>query len=225
MEKINILENYISKETCEFIINSLDPYTETTPRENIKTFSIWDADNVHKIRPSIKPARPKLDSPNANIAVDFLTLLCVNFANTISEYYNDEYIIKRLFFNIMLPGSQNILHMDNFYLNDDTKILQPRPQADYDKSGLLYLNDDYEGGLLNFPVQKKSLKPKPGTFLFFEGDADVPHEVKKIESGRRINLVTFYTLKKDHESQMGITLTDGPEQQITESYLNNSNLL
>ena len=62
----------------------------------------------------------------------------------------------------------------------------------FDKSGLLYLNDDYEGGELVFPEQSLSIKAEAGSLIFFEGDYKKPHGVNEVISGNRYNLVTFY---------------------------------
>ena len=61
-----------------------------------------------------------------------------------------------------------------------------------DISGLLYFNDDYTGGMLEFPNQGLSIKPEIGSFIFFIGDQNKPHLVTEIESGSRDVYITFY---------------------------------
>lgn len=50
---------------------------------------------------------------------------------------------------------------------------------------LIYLNDDYEGGELEFPTHQLSYKPKTGDLIMFPGNMHYPHEVKTITSGSR----------------------------------------
>jgi predicted 2-oxoglutarate/Fe(II)-dependent dioxygenase YbiX len=52
-------------------------------------------------------------------------------------------------------------------------------------SALIYLNDDYEGGELCFPLHGIEIKPKPGTLIMFPGNCMYLHEVKKVLSGHR----------------------------------------
>ena len=91
----------------------------------------------------------------------------------------------------MLPGGFNDVHMDNHYFDDSGNIIV-KPKMAFDKSGLLYLNDDYLGGELVFPEQGLSIKAKSGSLIFFEGDYKKPHGVNEVTSGTRYNLVTFY---------------------------------
>jgi predicted 2-oxoglutarate/Fe(II)-dependent dioxygenase YbiX len=52
-------------------------------------------------------------------------------------------------------------------------------------SALIYLNDNYEGGELHFPLHDIKIKPKPGTLVLFPGTCMYPHEVKEVLSGHR----------------------------------------
>ena len=98
-----------------------------------------------------------------------------------NDIYKKEYVFKSLCFQLMSEGASNGLHADTF---DEDKL--------QDRSGILYLNDDYEGGEINFPLQEIKLKPEAGTLLIFFGDQKIPHEVLKVISGKRYNLVSFY---------------------------------
>jgi predicted 2-oxoglutarate/Fe(II)-dependent dioxygenase YbiX len=88
----------------------------------------------------------------------------------------------------MVQGASNGLHLDTF---DEDKL--------YDRSGILYLNDNYEGGEINFPEQGIKIKPEAGTLLVFFGDESRPHEVCEVTNGQRYNLVSFYEPRKINE--------------------------
>lgn len=48
---------------------------------------------------------------------------------------------------------------------------------------IVYINDDYEDGELFFPNLDIELKPKPGTLLFFPGNAEYEHGVRHVGAG------------------------------------------
>lgn len=56
----------------------------------------------------------------------------------------------------------------------------------------LYLNDDFEGGALNFRDHPIKIKPKIGMLVSFDGGAENEHEVQVIESGERYTIGSFW---------------------------------
>lgn len=54
---------------------------------------------------------------------------------------------------------------------------------------VIYLNDNYEGGKINFPTLGSSIKPKPGSLLYWPGY--LPHSVSPVTSGVRYTLPIF----------------------------------
>ncbi len=66
----------------------------------------------------------------------------------------------------------------------------------YDIGTVFYLNDDYEGGELYFPLQGIEFKPKPGAAYFFPGDKNYIHGVRPITSGIRYTAPFFWTIKE-----------------------------
>lgn len=58
----------------------------------------------------------------------------------------------------------------------------------------IYLNDDYEGGEINFETHGLSFKPSIGDFIVFPGNMHYPHEVAKILSGTRYTLPIWFTI-------------------------------
>jgi hypothetical protein len=182
---IYIIENYISEDSCKFLIDSFSNNLIETPRKNI--FGGISGLNVS----SPDTADEYKDDYLYNVAIDLHNGILFSINNLISNVFKKEHQIKSYFFSCMVKDAFNDIHMDNHYLDDDG-ILKIKPKYQFDKSGLLYLNDNYEGGELCFPEQNLSLKPKPGSLIFFEGDYSKPHGVNKIISGSRYNLITFY---------------------------------
>jgi len=71
-------------------------------------------------------------------------------------------------------------------------------------SVLVYINDDYEGGLINFPAHNKSIKPKPGDMIMFPSNGAYRHEVTRIESGLRYTMPGWYTFDIDVEKELQV---------------------
>ena len=61
-------------------------------------------------------------------------------------------------------------------------------------SGVIYLNDEYEGGELYFTALDIAVKPKRGMFVAFTGGFHHEHAVLRVMSGRpRLTMPMFFT--------------------------------
>ena len=65
--------------------------------------------------------------------------------------------------------------------------------------GILYLNDDFEGGLLKFPSQNIEIKPEVGMLAVFDGGFNNMHEVSLIESGVRYTIGSFWDDREESD--------------------------
>lgn len=216
---INIIENYISLDTANFLCKVIGPTTVETPDK-----SVWGGPSKIQDGDDLKlgnPISPYTQNAEYNVALDILTMLATSMSKTISDHYNLQYVPKSIFYSKMTEGAKNSLHMDNLYLSSDTDTLTDRPFSNGDKSGLLYLNSDYEGAELHFPLDNLKFKPKPGTFIFFEGNEENPHEVLPMLSGERHNIISFYwdKLKSGSGASLKVGYNGLPEKQLTAEYL------
>lgn len=64
---------------------------------------------------------------------------------------------------------------------------------------IVYLNDDYEGGEIVFPLLDLKIKPKPGSLITYRSDIQFPHYVKKITKGNKWLLQGYFRLKNENE--------------------------
>lgn len=64
-------------------------------------------------------------------------------------------------------------------------------------TGLLYFNDNYEGGELAFPKENISIKPKAGSIIIFP--SFFVHEVKLLKNGTRY-LTSCYLYENDNNA-------------------------
>ena len=66
--------------------------------------------------------------------------------------------------------------------------------AHRDFAGVLYLNDDYQGGELYFTALDIAIKPRAGMFVGFTGGFRHEHAVLRVAGGaNRLTIPTFYT--------------------------------
>ena len=70
-------------------------------------------------------------------------------------------------------------------------------------AGILYLNDDYEGGELYFTALDLVVKPKRGMFVGFTGGFHHEHAVTRVESGAvRMTMPSFYSVEPRHADRL-----------------------
>lgn len=70
-------------------------------------------------------------------------------------------------------------------------------------SSVMYLNDDYEGGEIEFVNSKIKIKPPAGSVIFFPSNFLYVHEVHPIISGDRYSLPHWFHNMKDMKSSTG----------------------
>jgi Family of unknown function (DUF6065)/2OG-Fe(II) oxygenase superfamily len=82
-------------------------------------------------------------------------------------------------------------HADNAYPDG-----QPHNVPYRDLSGVLYLNDAFEGGSLYLTALDVLVKPKAGTLISMTGGFHHEHGVVRVESGLRVTIPFFTTFDK-----------------------------
>ena len=214
-DKIHVVENFISPSTAKFLVDLQKKYLTVTPHNKFISggfagYSITPYEFVSNYS----------GKADFDIALDLFQNIGNSMVDAVSIYYGTPFVAKTLFYSHMIPGAENKLHMDNHYIDVDGNMKIRENEYD-DRAALLYLNDEYTGGELFFPLQNWEYKPKPGTLIFFKGDHTIPHGVKKVESGERVNMISFLYNEKDklkprtrpmYESEMEIT-----EEMVVES--------
>ncbi|XP_019483260.1 PREDICTED: prolyl 3-hydroxylase 3 [Hipposideros armiger] len=100
------------------------------------------------------------------------------------------------------------VHADNCVLDPDTGECWREPPAytyrDY--SGLLYLNDDFQGGDLFFTepnalTVRAQVRPRCGRLVAFSSGGENPHGVWAVTRGRRCALALWHTWAPEHREQ------------------------
>lgn len=87
---------------------------------------------------------------------------------------------------------------DSQPLHADGEDLEGNPNESYavDYASVLYINDDYSGGEICFPLQGLTYKPKAGTAVFFPANRWYMHSVSTVQEGTRYTAPTFWVPTK-----------------------------
>ena len=195
-EMIQSRENFMTQEELSFLLEAAKKITvwdETETHYNENGTVIYDSlywkDRV--------ATQPSLDKNNKDICPIIINMQ-QRLKKEVDAFFNVDAIPTSPAIVRWLPGQLQNPHADK-ELHDGPDAGQPNDFPWYDLSGLFYLNDDYEGGELYFPLQNIEFKPKPGGAYFFPGDKNFIHGVREIKSGIRYVIPFFWTIKK-HEN-------------------------
>lgn len=71
-----------------------------------------------------------------------------------------------------------------------------RKEMDRDYSMLFYLNDDYEGGYINFMMFNFRYKPKKGDVILFPSDHLYLHTAEPVTRGKRFAIVSWAAVRE-----------------------------
>ena len=165
---INIIENFISDNEADILVNCFRKHKYIEFGDN--KFFHWTYPNDEYIEVEDK-------------IVDILNKLQSIFQK---EYNPANLHLKRAVCQTFAQGANLMLHSDEKLATLEDGYEQKAYSA------ILFLNDDYLGGEIEFPLHKLSLKPNKGSMIYFEGNQDNLHRVKTVLGGERINIVIFF---------------------------------
>ena len=89
-----------------------------------------------------------------------------------------------------VEGTELIGHFDGH-----EPVMTPNGYPHRDISSVLYLNDDFVGGVFSFDIQGIKITPKAGTLILFPGTEPFTHSVSILESGLRYVIPQFWAIK------------------------------
>jgi predicted 2-oxoglutarate/Fe(II)-dependent dioxygenase YbiX len=130
-------------------------------------------------------------SPDANARLD--AIVAASIASHINSFFHVEVRdwepVQVLHYGV---GGHYIPHVDAETLfTDDIGLEMWEKTLDRDLSVVYFLNDDFEGGELYFPVLDLLIKPQTGTLVCFPSDHHFVHGVKPVTVGHRYTAVTW----------------------------------
>lgn len=215
-ENIVELENFMTEEEIVFLekaAKGITVWDVTQSHVNENGTVIYDSD-YWKDRVATSPTLDKNDPAIAPVIAGLFERL----QPIVEEFYSVK--VKPTGTTIVrwLPGQFQNPHADK-ELHDGPDAGLPNDFPYYDLSSLFYLNDDYEGGELYFPLQGVQFKPKKGAAYFFPGDMNYIHGVTEIKNGTRYTCPFFWEItehtgevKPDSNKSYYRTLLDKKEE-------------
>ena len=187
------LEGFMTQEEIEFLekaAKSLTIWDVTESHTNENGTVTYDSD-YWKDRVATQPTLDKNDPKISPVIAGLFQRL----RPIIEEFYKVEVVPTGTTIVKWLPGQFQNPHADK-ELHEGPDAGTPNDFPNYDLSSLFYLNDDYEGGELYFPLQGVQFKPKKGAAYFFPGDKNYIHGVTEIKSGLRFTCPFFWEITK-----------------------------
>lgn len=187
------LENFLTTEEITKLDtfarnNTIWDYTESHYNENgtvIYDANMW-ADRV-ATRNSLMEADPTV--------LETIEGMIARLKKSIEEFFNVEVEPTGPAIVRWPVGTRQEPHADK-ELHEGPDAGMPNDFPHYDIASIFYINDDYEGGELYFPLQDVEFKPKPGGAYFFPGDKNYIHGVRDVVAGCRYTSPFFWTIMK-----------------------------
>jgi hypothetical protein len=180
---IVVYENFIDAETAAKLVKVLDKHAELG-------LITWMPISFYESYSSVLPQ----DGDDHVVAEGLDPNIFSNIKNGIidavaSVHDLDPKIISQIGYHTQKwePGAYARKHSDN---TDEHGHSGAFTRSRY--AAFLYLNDDFEGGMLQFPDQEISLRPKVGMLAAFDGGFNNMHEVTLITSGVRYTIGSFW---------------------------------
>ena len=192
-EMIVELENFMTEEEINFLekaAKSLTIWDVTESHVNENGTVVYDSE-YWKDRVATQPTLDKNDPSIAPVIAKMIARL----KPIVENFYKVEVTPTNSTIVRWLPGQRQNPHADK-ELHEGPDAGMPNDFPNYDLSSLFYLNDDYEGGELYFPLQDVKFKPKKGAAYFFPGDKNYIHGVTEIKSGIRYTCPFFWEITK-----------------------------
>ena len=115
---------------------------------------------------------------------------CKAMKPIVEEFYQVEVIPTGTTIVKWLPGQFQKPHADK-ELHEGPDAGTPNDFPNYDLSSLFYLNDDYEGGEIEFPSFDIKYKPEAGDLIMFPSSYAYRHKVNSVLSGIRYSIASW----------------------------------
>lgn len=180
---IVVYENFIDVETSGKLITVLDKHVEAGKMT-------WTPISFYESYSSVLPQDDDDVVIEEGLAPTIFSDIKQGIINAIASVHDlDPSIICQIGYHTQKwePGAFARIHSDN---TDEKGVSGAFTRSRY--AAFLYLNDDFEGGLLKFPDQKLNIKPKIGMLAAFDGGFNNMHEVSLIEKGVRYTIGSFW---------------------------------
>lgn len=180
---IVVYENFLSKEECEKMIQALDAQADSGKIS-------WMPISFYESYSSVLPQDNDQEVVDAGLSPTIFSDIESIMPKAIASVHDlDPNIISKIGYHTQKwePGAFARVHSDNTDEHGNSGAFTRSRYA-----GFLYLNDNFEGGLLRFPSQDLEIKPEVGMLAVFDGGFNNMHEVTLITKGVRYTIGSFW---------------------------------
>lgn len=178
----HIIDHFLSAEECQQLISLGKQYPKKTTAIQENMVRTWK-------RVSDIVADPDTELQNR------LQEVHQKVGREIADRYNSPHCVPRDvgYFYEYGMGDYYKPHVDSQTVTVQQEIaIAVRKSSSSDISSVLYLNDNFVGGELDFLFANKSVKPKAGRLILFYGGWQNIHAVRPIQVGKRYCIVNWY---------------------------------
>lgn len=180
---IVIYKNFINKEDCKKMIQALDAQADNGAIS-------WMPISFYESYSSVLPQDNDKELLDAGLSPTIFSDIEKIMPEAVASVHDlDPTKISKIGYHTQKwePGAYARIHSDNTDAEGNSGAFTRSRYA-----GFLYLNDDFEGGLLKFPSHNIEIKPEVGMLAVFDGGFNNMHEVSLIESGVRYTIGSFW---------------------------------
>lgn len=180
---IVVYENFIDAETAAKLVKILDKHAELG-------LITWMPISFYESYSSVLPQDNDEHVVAEGLSPTIFSDMKNGIINAVASVHDlDPKIISQIGYHTQKwePGAFARIHSDNTDEHGNSGAFTRSRYAAF-----LYLNDDFEGGSLQFPGQDISIQPKVGMLAAFDGGFNNMHEVTLITSGVRYTLGSFW---------------------------------
>lgn len=193
-ERINkdlvLYKNFIDPDTAAKLIKVLDKHAESGKIS-------WMPISFYESYSSVLPQDGDEDILAEELPSDIFSQIKEGIISAVSSVHETERSkISQIGYHTQKwePGAYARLHSDNTDEHGNSGAFTRSRYAAF-----LYLNDNFEGGLLQFPSREISISPEVGMLAAFDGGFSNMHEVTMITSGVRYTIGSFWDDREESD--------------------------
>lgn len=206
---IVIYENFINSDTAAKLVRVLDKHAEIGKLT-------WTPISFYESYSSTLPEDDDGVVLEEGLSGTIFSDMKRGIINAVASVHNlNPAIITQIGYHTQKwePGAYARKHSDN---TDEHGKSGAFTRSRY--AAFLYLNDDFEGGLLQFPDQDISIQPKVGMLAAFDGGFNNMHEVTLITSGVRYTIGSFWDDREEDAYPQELRDEWAKEMEETRAY-------
>jgi hypothetical protein len=185
---IVVYENFIDAETSAKLVKILDKHAE------LGTIS-WMPISFYESYSSVLPQDNDEHVVSEGLPSDIFSQIKNGIIDAVASVHDlDPKIISQIGYHTQKwePGAYARKHSDN---TDEHGHSGAFTRSRY--AAFLYLNDNFDGGLLQFSDQDIAIQPKVGMLAAFDGGFNNMHEVTLITRGVRYTIGSFWDNREE----------------------------